>query len=103
MIDYKYNEGDILQQLKDYIDKTYGEHYSHSSGVQTVDFINGIGMLDEFCITNIIKYISRYGKKGDRDEWRKDILKVLHYSIILMYSHDEETKRFEDNLRKVFP
>ena len=25
---YKYNEGDLIAEIKDYIDGTYGEHYS---------------------------------------------------------------------------
>lgn len=101
MINYKYNEDDILQQLKDYIDKTYGEHYSYSK-IQTTEFIIDAGLADGFCVGNIIKYAQRYGRKGDRDEWRKDLFKVIHYAIIMLYAHDEETKQLELN-EKVYP
>ena len=44
MIDYKYNELALLQELRQYIDGTYNEHYSQSK-VQTTEFIidNGDG------------------------------------------------------------
>ena len=37
-----------------------------------------------------MKYAQRYGKKGNRDDARKDLLKVLHYAIIQLYVHDTE-------------
>ena len=88
-IDYKYNEKEILQQLSDYIDKTYGQHYSQSK-FQTTEFIidNGDGI--GFTRGNIIKYAQRYGKKEGRN--RQDILKVLHYAVIMLHVHDLETK-----------
>ena len=38
MIEYKYNEGNILQELQNYIDETYGEHYS-TNKYQATEFI----------------------------------------------------------------
>ena len=35
-----------------------------------------------FCIGNIIKYAQRYGKKDGYNE--KDLLKIVHYAIILL-------------------
>ena len=43
-----------------------------------------------FCIGNILKYAQRYGKKGSREDARKDLLKVLHYAIIQLHVHDQE-------------
>jgi len=85
MIEYKYNEEAILAELKEYIDKTYGEHYSQNK-FQTTEFIidNGDGI--GFCRGNIIKYAQRYGKKDGKN--RKDLLKVLHYAIIMLHVHD---------------
>ena len=89
MIQYKYNEPALLRELSDYIDGTYGEHYSQSK-LQTTEFIidNGDGI--GFTRGNIIKYAQRYGKKEGRN--RKDLLKVLHYAIIMLHVHDLETK-----------
>ena len=85
MIEYKYNEEAILAELKEYIDKTYGEHYSQNK-FQTTEFIidNGDGI--GFCRGNIIKYAQRYDKKDGKN--RKDLLKVLHYAIIMLHVHD---------------
>ena len=89
MIDYKYNERALLQELKEYIDNTYSEHYSQSK-LQTTEFIidNGDGI--GFTRGNIVKYAQRYGKKEGRN--RKDLLKVLHYAVIMLHVHDLETK-----------
>ena len=37
-IDYKYNEDNILEELQEYIDKTYTEHYSHKN-FQATEFV----------------------------------------------------------------
>ncbi len=87
-IEYKYNEGALIEELKRYIDDTYKEHYAQAK-TQTSEFIiqNGLGI--GFTVGNIIKYAQRYGKKDGRN--RKDILKVLHYAIMMLYTHDVET------------
>jgi len=88
-INYKYNEENLLKELKSYVDTTYGQHYSQNK-FQTTEFVidNGDGI--GFTRGNIIKYAQRYGKKAGRN--RQDILKVLHYALIMLYVHDLETK-----------
>ena len=88
-INYKYNEGNTLSELKEYIDSTYDEHYSKNK-FQATEFIIDGGHGEGFCIGNIMKYAQRYGKKGTTDDARKDLLKVIHYAIIALYNHDEE-------------
>jgi hypothetical protein len=39
-----------------------------------------------FTIGNIMKYAQRYGKKNGYN--RKDILKIIHYAIMLLHVHD---------------
>jgi len=85
MIDYKYNEGELIAEIKDYIDGTYGEHYS-TNNYQATEFIIDGGHGEGFCIGNIMKYAQRYGKKNGYN--RKDLMKIIHYSIIAMYNHD---------------
>lgn len=89
LIDYKYSEDRLLKELKDYVDATYGQHYSQNK-FQTTEFIidNGHGM--GFALGNAIKYIQRYGKKEGYN--RKDLLKVLHYALIALHIHDEENE-----------
>ena len=81
-IDYKYNEDNILEELQEYIDKTYTEHYSHKN-FQATEFVIDSGHGEGFCIGNIMKYAQRYGKKNGKD--RNDLLKVIHYGIIALY------------------
>jgi len=42
------------------------------------------------------KYTQRYGKKGDATEWRKDLMKVIHYAIIQLHVHDLEHSKTKD-------
>lgn len=86
-IDYKYNEGELINELQDYVDATYGEHYSLNK-FQATEFIIDAGHGDGFCIGNVMKYAQRYGKKDGYN--RKDLLKVLHYALIQLYVHDKE-------------
>lgn len=87
---YKFNEHELIRQLKDYIDATYDEHYAKGK-IQTTEFIQANGDGIPFTRGNIIKYAQRYGSKDGRN--RKDILKVLHYAIIMLHTHDIETKQ----------
>ena len=84
-IDYKYSEDIILQELKKYIDSTYSEHYSRNK-FQATEFIMDSGHGEGFCIGNIMKYVQRYGKKDGYN--RKDLMKVLHYTIMALHNHD---------------
>lgn len=84
-INYKYNEGEILKEMAEYVDKTYSQHYSQNK-YQTTEFIIDSGHGDGFLIGNIMKYAQRYGKKDGYN--RTDLLKVIHYGMIALYHHD---------------
>ena len=86
-IEYKYNEGELIEQLAEYVDSTYGEHYS-TNQFQATEFIIDGGHGKGFCIGNIMKYAQRYGKKQGYN--RKDLMKVLHYALIALNVHDRE-------------
>ena len=91
-IDYKYNEDNILAELKEYIDSTYDEHYSKNK-FQATEFIIDGGHGEGFCIGNIMKYAQRYGKKDGKN--RRDLLKVIHYGIIALYINQMEESENE--------
>ena len=91
-IDYKYNEGNTLAELQEYIDSTYDEHYSKNK-FQATEFIIDGGHGEGFCIGNIMKYAQRYGKKGGKN--RRDLLKVIHYGIIALYINQMEESENE--------
>ena len=91
-VNYKYNEGKTLAELKEYIDSTYDEHYSKNK-FQATEFIIDCGHGEGFCIGNILKYAQRYGKKDGKN--RRDLLKVIHYGIIALYINEMEESENE--------
>ena len=78
---YIFNEDELLEEIKEYIDSTYSQHYAQNK-FQSTDFIVDSGHGLGFCIGNVIKYSQRYGKKDGYN--RKDLLKVIHYAIIAL-------------------
>tara|TARA_Y100001937_G_scaffold87024_1_gene117689 strand:+ start:3201 stop:3482 length:282 start_codon:yes stop_codon:yes gene_type:complete len=88
-INYKFSEGALIQELQSYIDKTYDGHYSKNQ-FQSTEFISDCGHGIGFAIGNILKYAQRYGKKGTPADARRDLMKVLHYSIIALHEHDKK-------------
>jgi len=85
MIDYKFNEGVLIQELKNYIDSTYDGHYSKNN-FQSTEFIIDCGHGMGFALGNVLKYAQRYGKKDGTN--RKDLMKILHYALIALHQHD---------------
>ena len=84
---YKYSEERILKELKEYITSTYKQHYSAGNDqIQTLDLIEACGDGEAFCRSNILKYASRYDKKGTA---RRDIIKILHYAVLLLHFSDK--------------
>ena len=87
----KQNEDALLQELRDYITGTYGQHYSAGNdSIQTLDLIEACGDAEAFCRSNILKYASRYDKKGTA---RRDIVKILHYGLLLLHFNDKNATR----------
>jgi len=86
-MNYKFNENANIQELEEYINSTYGEHYA-SDKYQATDVIIDSGHGEGFVMGNIMKYTKRYGNKAGKN--RKDLLKILHYGIIMLHIHDTE-------------
>lgn len=91
----KYNENIILDEVKQYIESTYGEHYVGNKDVQTVDFWYSLGSLDTTARDTAIKYLARYGKKNGRN--RKDLFKAIHYIVLMLYANDNEKGEINDS------
>ena len=88
---WKYNEEVIVKELLEYIRGTYNQHYSAGDQqIQTLDLIEACGDGEAFCRSNILKYASRYDKKGTA---RRDIMKILHYAVLLMNYNDKNAVR----------
>ena len=80
----KYQVDKSIKDLTDYVNSTYGGHYTSDQGdnVQTLDIIESLGDAKSFCRSNAIKYLTRYEKKGQA---KRDILKAAHYCLLLYY------------------
>jgi hypothetical protein len=86
---YKFSEDKVLSELREYIDSTYSQHYAKRK-YQSTEFIADCGHGEGFCLGNILKYAQRYGRKNGKS--RKDLMKILHYGIIMLHIHDEESE-----------
>ena len=84
----KYRENETLKIVQEYVDKTYQGHYvgDDQDKTQTLDLLESIGTVSDFCQSNIIKYAARFGKKNGKN--KQDLLKVMHYAILpVSYTH----------------
>jgi len=94
-MNFKYSEDVTLEELRQYIMNTYTQHYSAGDDkIQTLDLIEACGDGEAFCRSNILKYASRYDKKGSA---RLDIMKVLHYAVLLLHFNNKNAKREDYN------
>lgn len=84
-------EDEPMKELLRYIDQTYKEHYSKKGNdpeSQTIHEIIASGDGVGFSKGNVRKYLNRYGHKGSVNDAREDILKLLHYGLYWLVSHD---------------
>lgn len=89
--DYKYHEDEILEYLEEYVKSTYGQHYAGQSGIQAIDVWKSLNIDEESFQSNIIKYAMRYKRKKGQE--LKDLMKILHYTILLLdRNHIEEIR-----------
>ena len=88
VIDYKFNEPALIKEFKEYVDKTYNQHYSKTK-FQASEFIYDAGHGTGFNMGNVMKYAQRYGNKGTSEDARKDLMKVIHYAFLQMFVHDK--------------
>ena len=73
-------------ELSDLLSGTYNAHYSAGSDkIETLDLIEACGDGEAFCRSNILKYASRY----EESTARRDIMKILHYAVLLMHFNDK--------------
>ena len=98
---YKYSEDTYIKDIQDYVDSTYGQHYVND-GIQVVDVWHARGTLETTSADTAIKYIMRYGKKDGKN--RKDLLKAVHYIMLMMYADDNTMeKKIETRTRTFVP
>lgn len=82
---FKFSEDQILSEMLEYIEATYGGHYSKNK-FQSTEFIIDCGHGMGFALGNVLKYAQRYGKKEGYN--KSDLMKIIHYAIIALHVHD---------------
>lgn len=81
---YKYAEGQIISDLKAYIDKTYNQHYkTEEAAVECFDAWIALGDSTPTFRNTALKYLWRYGKKNGNN--KADLMKALHYVLMCLY------------------
>lgn len=92
----KYNEDIILKDLKEYLDKTYGEHYK-ASNLDCFDIWLALGDASPTFRNTAIKYLYRYGRKNGNN--KLDLFKTIHYCMLCLYNdHYKETDELQENM-----
>jgi hypothetical protein len=85
---FKFNENEYLIELSEYVKSTYYQHYA--KGIQVTEFIMSHMNTPDFLRGNVLKYTTRYGRKDGYN--RVDLLKSMHYLLLLMHYHDSMFK-----------
>ena len=80
MIDYKFNEKDLIKEFQTYVDTTYDGHYSKDK-FQATEFIIDGGHGTGFCIG-----CHRRNEEGE-SEWIQKIGKVEHSTGLRAHLH----------------
>ena len=91
----KYDEDKILNEVKECIESTYGEHYAGGGkNIQIQDVFEQMDISEEFSRGCAMKYLFRFGKKNGKN--RKDLLKCMHY-VCLLYHYSFGSERQDEN------
>ena len=89
---YKYKEDQIISDFHAYIDKTYGQHYmTEEENIECFDVWLALGDSTPTFRNTAIKYLWRYGKKNGTN--KEDLLKVLHYVIMMLHADHYKDKK----------
>lgn len=96
---FKYSEDVVIKYLEKYIKGTYSQHYVGSSGIQAIDVWKSLNIDEESFRSNIIKYAMRYKYKDGTN--LKDLVKILHYTILLIdRNHSDEIRSVLDTEKR---
>lgn len=91
--EYIFNEKEVLDEIKKYIDSTYSQHYAgrrkrKGKRIQTTEYLAGNCKNPEEAFRfTVMKYVARYGDKDGFN--KKDLLKAVHYLVMMICYHNE--------------
>ena len=89
---YKYNEDNVLNNVKKYIDEIYlGHHYKSDDDIECFDAWIALGSASSTFRDTALKYLWRYGNKDGNNQ--KDLVKAIHYIMLLIYNDHYKNKQ----------
>lgn len=91
-VKYRYSEGKNIDEFRKYVDSTYSAHYASKNEIQALDVFEALGSLFTTSRDLAIKYLWRAGKKGTKEDTKKDLLKVMHYALFMLHALEHEDK-----------
>ena len=80
-------------------DSEFGGNHYKSGKIDPLRYLYETNPADGhgFCKGNIIKYASRLGLKGNREDEITDLLKIAHYALLMLhYEYDKEYSIVEE-------
>tara|TARA_R110000772_G_scaffold148811_2_gene259380 strand:- start:3666 stop:3956 length:291 start_codon:yes stop_codon:yes gene_type:complete len=89
---FKYSEKEIIQEVEKYITSTYSKHYVGNKQIQTIDVWDSMGIAEDMCMGTLVKYAMRFGKKGSEENAKSDLLKLIHYAVLVYHFRFMEEK-----------
>jgi len=86
-MDQKFSENIVLEEIRNYINSTYTQHYSQGK-IQVTEYLLDSELGKGFILGNAVKYLKRFGIKDGKN--RKDLLKAAHYLVIALGALETE-------------
>ncbi len=71
------------------------DHYN-TGKIEVIDFIKDLGMAEDFCVGNAIKYISRYKHKENPLEDIKKAVWYLNYLVEILEKNKDQILKLEE-------
>tara|TARA_Y100000593_G_C4223694_1_gene293280 strand:+ start:685 stop:936 length:252 start_codon:yes stop_codon:yes gene_type:complete len=82
-----------VSKKKEMVD--HPDHYN-TGKIEVIDFIKDLGMAEDFCVGNAIKYISRYKHKENPLEDIKKAVWYLNYLVEILEKNKDQILKLEE-------
>ena len=82
-----------MSKKKEMVD--HPDHYN-TGKIEVIDFIKDLGMAEDFCVGNAIKYISRYKHKENPLEDIKKAVWYLNYLVEILEKNKDQILKLEE-------
>ncbi len=84
----------LLSDIENYVKQKEGGGY-YGKSVQVVDLLKSTNDFEGFCRGSVIKYVSRWGRKSEKEN-ELDLFKAIHYIILLLLENENADNETND-------